>query len=132
MLVYGLGVLSMWAMRGVPFAEYEAIFIDRFGAITDPAMRGELEAILLLLYEDGATLMLILFARTALRSYGVLGMWRGRANAFHIYALAQLAGIFAPHLVLPWSYLGITGPLAAVALTALYGSLRKHNESVGA
>lgn len=123
LVIYGLGVLSMAAVRDIPYEEYESLFLDRVAAFADPALRGEVEEVLLLMHQHGVLLMMILFARTALRFYGALGMWRGRPNGFHIYAFAQLVGIFAPHLVLPWKFLGIGGPVAAVVITAWYGSL---------
>jgi hypothetical protein len=52
-------------------------------------------------------------------------MWRGKAVGFQLYAGAQLIGIFAPHLILPWAYLGVGGPLLAVGMTALYGTKLK-------
>ncbi len=121
MLVYGLGLLSMLVVRGMPFEEYEVLFTRQIAGMVDADQLPRVEEMLILLHTSGVALMVILFLRTVLRFMGVLMMWRGMKQGFHLYAFAQLAGIFAPHIVLPWSYLGVWGPLAAVGMTALYG-----------
>jgi hypothetical protein len=52
-------------------------------------------------------------------------LWRGRRSGFHLYAGAQLLGLFLPHVILPLSLLGFFGPLMTVGITALYGSQYK-------
>lgn len=126
MMLYGFGMLSMAAVRNMPFDEFEELFLQQLQAISDPDVASGAEAMLHIFHESGVLLLGIFFLRTVLRFTGVLLMWRGRRQGFHFYAFAQLAGIFAPHLVLPWHYLGLWGPLAAVGMTALYGAQVKY------
>lgn len=126
MLLYGLGILSMAAIRTMPYAEFEGLFLQQLGAIEDREVAASAQAMLHIFHESGVLLLTIFFLRTALRFSGVLLMWRGRKQGFHLYVFAQLVGIFAPHLVLPWHFLGLWGPLAAVGMTALYGAQVKY------
>lgn len=128
MLLYGFGLLSMAVVRTMPYAEFEGLFLQQLEAIGDRDVAAGAEAMLHIFHESGVLLLGILFLRTAARFMGVLLMWRGRRRGFHLYAAAQLLGIFAPHIVLPLAYLGLWGPLAAVAMTALYGTQVKHLE----
>lgn len=124
-LVYGMGVLGMAGVQSMPRDEFDSIVqpqLDRY--FSGPQME---DALLMMdvVYQHGFALMGILFLRTLLRLAGALGMWRGRMWGFYLYAFAQLASIFAPHLILPWKFLGLGGPLVAVAMTALYGTQRR-------
>lgn len=127
-VVYGLGAIAMMAAQRMPLEEYQAMMEGQLTMFLgdDPAQRALVEQISGLLHASGTTLMLILLGRTVLRLIGALLMWRGDKEGFHIYAAAQLLGIFAPHVVLPWSMLGFFGPLASVATTALYGTQAKY------
>jgi hypothetical protein len=126
-LLYGLGALAMLMVQRMPLDEYQALMEAQMSAfVGSEDQRALVEQLAALLHASGLLLMLILLVRTVLRLIGAIGMWRGRKSGFHIYAAAQLLGIFAPHLVLPWSMLGFFGPLAAVATTALYGTQLKH------
>jgi hypothetical protein len=119
-LLYGLGALAMLMVQRMPLDEYQALMEAQMSAfVGSEDQRALVEQLAALLHASGLLLMLILLVRT-------IGMWRGCKSGFHIYAAAQLLGIFAPHLVLPWSMLGFFGPLAAVATTALYGTQLKH------
>ncbi|HRD54158.1 MAG TPA: hypothetical protein PKY96_16085 [Flavobacteriales bacterium] len=123
-LAYGLGILGMLAMQQMPLEEVSGLF-DEARSLMPDGDTEQLDAIIPILHAHGALLMGILFARTVLRLIGAIGIWRGRKRGFYLYAAAQLVGIFAPHLVLPWSMLGVMGPLLAVATTAAYGSQLK-------
>lgn len=125
-VLYGLGALTMLVVRGMPVDEYRAMMESQMAVLMGgDDQRALVEQVAGLLHASGFPLMLILLARTVLRLVGAIGIWRGRRAGFHIYAAAQLLGIFAPHLVLPWSMLGFFGPLASVAVTALYGTQLK-------
>lgn len=121
-LAYGIGLLSMGVIARLPYAEYEALFNQQGAGLFDPEVMERSGEVLRIMHEHGVALLGLLLARTLVRLLGVVLMWRGRAIGFHIYAVAQLGGIFLPHLVLPWAYLGFLGPLLSVAMTALYGS----------
>lgn len=128
MLIYGLGLLGMLGIKSIPYDE----FISKANEAVAPylANMNEQEAasipeLLELVYNSGAVLCGLLLLRTVVRFIGALGMWKGRRSGFFIYAAAQLAGIFAPHLVLPFKYMGTWGPILAVAFTALYGTQLK-------
>lgn len=123
-LIYGLGVLAMLAVQQMPFDEFNALFDDARGMLggEDP---DQLDAMIALLHAHGTAILGIFFLRTALRLVGAIGIWRGKRFGFHVYAAAQLLGIFAPHLYLPWDMLGVFGPLMAVGMTAAYGSQLK-------
>lgn len=125
MVLYGIGLLSMLMIASMPYADYEALFQQQMKDFFDAGMLGRTDELLHIIHGSGVALLAILFARTLVRFMGVMLMWRGRILGFHIYAFAQLAGIFAPHLVLPWSYLGFFGPLMAIGMTAVYGSQRR-------
>jgi hypothetical protein len=125
-ILYALGLLSVMAIGDIPYEEFEAMFLERVEAMADPEALPAMLGMVQVLHQSGVALMSLLLGRTVLRLYGVVQMYKGRRQGFHIYAIAQLAGIFAPHLVLPLAYMGLWGPLAAVAMTALYGSQVKH------
>ncbi len=124
-LIYGIGALGMLQVQQMPLADFEAIFQQgamQYMSAEDNAL---LERFIPILYNNGALLMLIYLLRTALRLVGAIGIWRGRKVGFHVYAAAQLLGIFAPHLILPWEMLGVAGPIMTVVVTAAYGSQLK-------
>ena len=124
-LIYGIGALGMLQVRQMPLADFEAIFQQgamQYMSAEDNAL---LERFIPILYNSGALLMLIYLLRTALRLVGAIGLWRGRKTGFYVYAAAQLLGIFAPHLILPWEMLGVAGPIMTVVVTAVYGSQLK-------
>jgi len=125
-LVYALGLITMAAIQQIPLAEYQAMVADQIAAMPMTADLPEqrVHYIAELMHRSGTALMFILLVRTALRLYGAVGMWRGPRAGCHLYAAAQLVGNFAPHLVLPFEFLRIGGPLLAVATTALYGTQR--------
>lgn len=124
MVVYGLGMLAMLAVRTMPVEEYSALMLESASWLPEESQVA-MEEMSVLLHESGVLLMFLLFLRTVLRFIGVRGMWVGRRWGFHVYAFAQLAGIFAPHLVLPLSQLGFFAPLLSVATTAIYGTQLK-------
>src|SRR5436190_13291650 len=125
-VIYGISLLFMNVVGGMPYPDYEALFqqgANQWGVDAEALARsGE---VLRIIHDHGAALFGSLFARTVARLIGVVLMWRGRLMGFHVYTIAQLAGIFLPHLVLPWAYLGFFGPLMAVGMAALYGSQRQ-------
>ncbi|MEZ4806057.1 MAG: hypothetical protein R2815_01115 [Flavobacteriales bacterium] len=124
-IFYLIGTVAFIGIAQVPYDEFNAVMQARLTAIGGADEVPGMEALVQLMYDRGAWLMLILLVRTIVRGLGVLLMWRWRAAGFSVYAFAQIAGIFAPHLVLPWAYLGIFGPVAAIGMTALYGTQRQ-------
>ncbi|MEO8588247.1 MAG: hypothetical protein ABI432_02675 [Flavobacteriales bacterium] len=125
LLAYGIGLLSMFMVARMPYADYEALFQQQAAGLFDAEVLARSGDLLHIIHEHGVALLAILLARTVVRMIGVVLMWRGRMLGFHVYAVAQLVGIFLPHLVLPWAFLGFFGPLLAVAMTALYGAQRR-------
>ncbi len=124
LLVYGIGIVGMLALQQMPLEEVSGMFDEARSFMADSDSE-QIDAMVPILHANGAALLAILFARTLLRLIGTVGIWRGRKRGFHIYAAAQLLGIFAPHIVLPWSMLGVVGPVLAVGMTAAYGSQLK-------
>ncbi|MBK6629155.1 MAG: hypothetical protein IPJ87_03325 [Flavobacteriales bacterium] len=128
LLIYGLGLLFTLGLRSVPEEEFMAQMNEQMAGMSD--MMGEegvaaFEELVPLFYHGGALLMGLLLLRTVARFIGAVNMWRGRRQGFYLYAVAQVVGIFVPHAVLPWKYLGIFGPFLALAFVALYGSQLK-------
>lgn len=121
-MIYAIGVLTMLVLAQMPLDEYLELFTKQMESWPSEMESEQVLWLAELLHAHGALLMGILLARTVARFVGILFMWRGRKVGFHIYAGAQLIGIFAPHIVLPWSLLGMGGPLLAVGMTALYGT----------
>lgn len=124
-LIYGIGLLGMLQVQQMPYADFLAIFQEgamKFMPEEDVEL---LELVIPVLHASGAALMGIYLLRTVLRLLGAIGIWRGRKTGFYLYSAAQLLGIFAPHLILPWELLGVAGPVLTVAVTALYGSQLK-------
>jgi hypothetical protein len=121
-LLYALGVPSMLVLAHMPLEDYIALFSAEMAKWPTDVEPDQMLWFAEFLHSHGALLMGILLARTVLRFVGILFMWRGRKMGFHIYAAAQLIGIFAPHIVLPLNLLGVGGPLLAVGMTALYGT----------
>ncbi|MFN3874923.1 MAG: hypothetical protein ACK4L7_03300 [Flavobacteriales bacterium] len=124
-LVYGIGLLAMLGVQRMPQEEFMELARESASVYMDGAAAEQMEAILPIIHASGAALMAIYLARTVLRLIGAIGIWRGRRSGFHLYAAAQIMGIFAPHIILPWSSLGVFGPLLAVGMTAAYGSQLK-------
>lgn len=121
-ILYALGVPAMLVLAQMPLEEYVALFTSEMANWPADVEPEQVLWFAELLHSHGVVLMSILLARTMARFVGILFMWRGRKVGFHIYAAAQLIGIFAPHIVLPLSLLGVGGPLLAVGMTALYGT----------
>lgn len=121
-ILYALGLPAMLVLAQMPLEEYQELFKQQMAEWPTEVDPEQMLWFAELLHTHGAVLMTILLARTVFRFAGILLMWRGRKVGFHIYAAAQLIGIFAPHIVLPWSLLGMGGPLLAVGMTALYGT----------
>lgn len=125
MILYGMMVMAMMVIREMPAEEFVAMIRESAERFMPGEEMDEMESIARIFHANGVLLMSIYFVRTLARFIGMLGIWRGRRSGFHLYAVAQLVGLFAPHLVLPWSMLGFFGPLLTVGMTALYGSQLK-------
>jgi len=126
MLIYLLATFGMLAVSKMPVDEFTKLLQDGLSGIPMPAdQMTMMEQVAGLLHASGVTLMLIFLVRTIGRFIGALGMWKGKKQGFTIYAVAQILGLFAPFLILPWSMLGVFGPMMTVAITALYGSQLK-------
>lgn len=121
-VLYAFGVPTMMLLARMPFEEYYELFSAQMNTASMEIGPEEVRWFAEMLHAHGTVLMLILLVRTVVRFVGILSMWRGKKVGFHIYAAAQLLGIFVPHIVLPLSMLGTTGPLLAVGMTALYGT----------
>ena len=124
--VYAMGVLVSLAAGRMPYAQYEALMRPQLELLSDPEQLEPMLELLALFHRSGAAIMGLLLLRTAVRLVGVVGLWNGRDWGFLVYAAAQLGGIFLPHLVLPWKFLGLGGALCAIGMTALYGTQRKY------
>lgn len=124
-ILYLIGVPTMLVVAQLPLEEYMALFSAQMADLPAEMEEEQILWFAEMLHTHGALIMGILLARTVARFVGILFMWRGRKVGFHIYAAAQLIGIFAPHILLPWSLLGMGGPLLAVGMTALYGTQAK-------
>jgi len=124
-LLYVLMLVAMLGARQMPEDEFVALFTQSAGQYVSGDELAQVEAIVRIFHVSGVALMLIYLARTVGRLVGAIGMWRGRKRGFYIYAVSQLVGLFAPHLILPWSMLVVFGPMLAVGMTAAYGSQLK-------
>lgn len=124
-LLYALFALGMVAVSKMPVDEFAGIMHEAAGKYMPENEMFKLDELAVLLHGSGVTLMLIYLVRTTIRLVGAIGIWRGKKSGFYIYAAAQLLGLFAPHLILPWAFLGVFGPLMTVAITAVYGSQLK-------
>lgn len=124
-IMYALAVVAMLMVRELPVDEFVQLLRDGALKYMPAEETGPMERVAVVLHQSGAALMVIYLVRTVLRLVGAIGMWRGRKIGFHVYAGAQLIGLFAPHLILPWDLLGVGGPLMTVAITAAYGSQLK-------
>jgi hypothetical protein len=125
LLLYTIGLFAMLGIQALPYDEFQARIQDQLAGFPQTEELENMEEVLMLLHASGALLFTILLARTVVRMVGVVMMHRRRLTGFHVYAAAQLLGLFAPFIVLPWSMLGIFGPLMVVLMVALYGSQRK-------
>lgn len=127
-LIYAIGWMVMGAVDNMPYDEFAAQAEEALAPWRDGMSEedlAELDAMVPLLHDSGALLMALLFVRTLFRLIGTIGIWRAKRSGFFIYAAAQLIGIFLPMVVLPWSQLGVFGPLMAVGMTAAFGSQLK-------
>ncbi len=124
-LIYGIGLLGMLGVSQMPVEEFLRIVEESMSSYMPSERFDEMEGLVRILHASGVQLMLIYLLRTVLRLIGAIGLWRGRQSGFHLYAGAQLLGLFLPHVILPLSLLGFFGPLMTVGITALYGSQYK-------
>jgi len=124
-VMYALAILAMLMVRELPVDEFVQLLRDGALKYMDAEQAEPMERIALVLHRSGVAIMIVYLVRTVLRLIGAIGMWRGKKSGFHLYAVAQLLGLFAPHLFLPWDLLGVGGPLMTVAITAAYGSQLK-------
>ncbi len=125
-LLYLFALFGMMAVSKMPVDEFVQLIRDAMSSYPLPSEQTDaMEQMAVLFHASGVPLMLIYVVRTVARLVGAVGMWRGRKMGFYIYAAAQLVGLFAPHVILPWSMLGVFGPLMTVGITALYGSQLK-------
>ncbi len=124
-LVYAIGAIGMMGISQMPVDEFVALVQEGVMQYMPEETGIQVEEIARILHGNGVTLMLIYLIRTVARLVGAIGIWRGRKSGFHLYAGAQIIGLFLPHMILPWNMLGVFGPLMTVAVTALYGSQLK-------
>ncbi|HRH38858.1 MAG TPA: hypothetical protein PK760_10960 [Flavobacteriales bacterium] len=120
-VIYGIGLLGMLAVQQMSLTDFQALFQEGAFTMMPEESRAMIDVIVPVLYYHGAALMGIYMMRTVLRLIGAIGIWRGKKKGFYLYAGAQLIGLFAPHIILPWQFLGFMGPLLTVAVTATYG-----------
>ncbi|MCB0792498.1 MAG: hypothetical protein H6595_03290 [Flavobacteriales bacterium] len=129
LIVYLLGLFAMMGMRSMPEEQFISTVQDsmaRFNDMFPEETMSQVDEVMHIIYSSGVLLMGLYLLRTIVRLVGVVGMWRGRKQGFATYAIAQVGGIFLPHLVLPLKYMGLFGPLLALAMVVLYGTQRKH------
>lgn len=124
-LIYAIGAVGMMGISQMPVDEFVALVQDGVMKYMPEESGIQVEEIARVLHGSGVSLMLIYLVRTIARLAGAIGIWRGRRSGFHLYAGAQIIGLFLPHMILPWNMLGVFGPLMTVAMTALYGSQLK-------
>jgi len=124
-LIYVIGMFGMMAIGKMPADEFAQLMHDAAGKYMPEEQMFIIDDLSRVLHSSGLLLMGIYLLRTGIRLFGAIGIWRGKKQGFYIYASAQLIGLFAPHIVLPWSLLGVFGPLMTVAITAIYGSQLK-------
>ena len=124
LLVYLIGILGMFALQSMPYEEFQGAIEEQMANLPQ-SEEMNMEELFLILHTSGVLLFVILFLRTAVRLVGVIMMHKRMLNGFYVYAAAQLIGLFAPFIVLPWSMFGIFGPLMVVVMVALYGTQRK-------
>jgi hypothetical protein len=123
--LYGVGMLFSVGVQQMPYNEFEAGMRPQLELYSGGEDIGPMLEMMAIFHAHGVALMALLFLRTVARLVGVIGLWQGKAWGFQVYAVAQLAGIFLPHIILPWNMLGLGGPLLAIGMTALYGTQRK-------
>ena len=125
LIIYGLGIPMMAGLQQMPLEEVRALVDESMSMSLPQEQLDEVYGIVDVMHASGVALILILFARTVVRLVGIIGLWKGRRWGFAVYALAQIVGIFLPHLVLPWSMMGFFGPFMALAMTGAYYSQYK-------
>lgn len=127
-LLYGLGMLGMAALGTVPYEEFAARAaeaMEPWRSRMPEEQYAQMDNMVQLMYESGTLLCGLLLLRTVARLTGTIGIWRARRSGFIVYASAQIIGIFLPMVVLPWSMIGLFGPLMALGMTAAFGSQLK-------
>ncbi len=124
-LFYLIAIFAMMAVQSLPFDEFQARIEEQLATLPQSEDLVGIQDLFGLLHAHGVALFIILFLRTALRLVGVIMMHQRRYTGFHVYAAAQLLGLFAPFIIHPWSMFGIFGPIMTVLMVALYGSQRK-------
>lgn len=124
-LMYLVMLLAFTMAGQMPEGEFITLFMDAAKQYLSGDDLDRMEGLVRIFHAHGVAIMGIYLVRTVGRLVGAIGMWRGRKMGFYVYATAQLVGLFAPHLFLPWEMLGVFGPLLAVGMTAAYGSQLK-------
>ncbi|MCB9170691.1 MAG: hypothetical protein H6594_10125 [Flavobacteriales bacterium] len=128
LVIYTLGLFSMMGLRSMPEDEFISTVQDSMAKFSIPMpddTMAQVDEVMHIIYASGVLLMALYLLRTIARLIGVLGIWRGRRQGLTIYAVAQIGGIFLPHLVLPFKYMGLVGPLLAVGMVVLYSTQRR-------
>ncbi len=128
LIVYALVAMAMVAFQSMPLEEVTAAMHEgmaQYSGMFSEEQLAQVDEIVPILHANGVTVLLLLLGRTVARLIGAIGIWKGRRSGYFTYATAQVAGIFLPHLVLPLKYLGIFGPLMAVAMCVIYGTQLK-------
>ncbi len=124
-LLYFLMFVMALAVRGIPYEEFVSKVEEVVSKNPMPEAVEMVERLSEIFYLSGVAWSAILLLRSIARLIGVIMMHRRRATGFTVYAAAQIIGLFAPLLVLPWDMFGIFGPLMTVLMVVLYGTQRK-------
>lgn len=123
--LYALVLLFAVGAQQMPYDRFEASMRPQLELYAAGEDIGPMLEMMAIFHAHGVALMALLLLRTVARLVGVVGLWQRKGWGFRVYAIAQLAGIFLPHLILPWKMLGVVGPLLSVGMTALYGTQRR-------
>lgn len=118
--LYLLGIPLAVYMQGMDAEDLVEAMRTQYEGLIGAGDMDQAEALARALHAHGVAVMSILALRTLVRFAGVLRMWYGHADGFHIYTSTQLLGVLLPMLIGGNIFFSPFGLGAAVLWCVLY------------
>lgn len=123
--LYLVGMAGAYAIKGMSVEEMHRVIETTWSSFLRPDQQDALLTYVGVMRAHGVALMGVFALRTLARFMGVLRMWNGKLDGFHIYTSAQLLGMLVPILIAGRETLSLLGFLLAINWCYLYFIHRK-------
>lgn len=97
--MYLAGLLVSPVLQRMSTEKVEALVTANARLLAEEGQLQEFLAVAEVLRQHGVALMAVLCLRTVGRFIGVVRMWRGKPDGFHVYTTSQLLGILLPMII---------------------------------